>query len=83
MKLQIAGLSHGFDHTVCRHDPDKGRFSVLYYRDGRLIAVDAINAPLDFMAVKSALAKGNTIPPQRASDATVSLKSLITEPAGV
>lgn len=83
MKLQIAGLSQGFDHTVCRRDSEKGRFSVLYYRDGRLIAVDAINAPLDFMAVKSALVNGNTIPPQRASDATVSLKSLITEPAGV
>lgn len=80
IKLQIAGLSAGYDRTVVRDDPAKGRYSVLYYRDDRLIAADCINNPLDFMAVKSAITKGATIPWQKADDASVALKS-ITVPA--
>lgn len=78
LKLQIAGLSNGADATVVREDPAKGRHSVLYYRQGRLIAADCINAPLDFMAVKSALTQRATIPADAAADASVALKTLIT-----
>ncbi|MBV1777793.1 FAD-dependent oxidoreductase [Paeniglutamicibacter sp. ABSL32-1] len=77
MKLQIAGLSTGFESTVIRRDPDKGKFTVLYYRGGRIIAADAVNAPLDFMAVKQALAAGKSIDPERAADPATMLKSLI------
>ena len=45
LKLQIAGLSYGYDQLVVRGDPDSEKFSVLYYADGRLLAVDAINNP--------------------------------------
>ncbi len=37
-KLQMAGLSEGFDVCVERPGPE-GAFSLFYYRDGRLIAV--------------------------------------------
>lgn len=75
IKLQIAGLSTGFDDTVVReHGPDK--VSVLYYRQGRIIAADCLNAPLDFMAVKAALAKGQQIPAKQAADVGVQLKTL-------
>ncbi|HHU68318.1 FAD-dependent oxidoreductase [Corynebacterium sp.] len=77
LKLQIAGLSLGYDTTVVRRDEEQGKFSVLYYRDGRIIAADCINHPLDFMAVRNALAKGQEIPAAEAADATVPLKSLI------
>jgi 3-phenylpropionate/trans-cinnamate dioxygenase ferredoxin reductase subunit len=76
LKLQIAGLSMGFDQTVVRRDDERGKFSVLYYRGGRIIAADCVNAPLDFMAVKNALAKGQNIPADAAGDPTVQLKSL-------
>lgn len=79
LKLQIAGLSLGFDSTVVRRDEEKGRFSVLYYRAGRIIAADCVNHPLDFMAVKNALAKGQNIPAEAASDPQTQLKSLVTE----
>ena len=76
VKLQIAGLSTGHDQTVVRaHAADK--WSLLYYRNGRILAADAVNAPLDFMAVKSALAKGAHIPAGPAADPTTMLKSLI------
>ena len=43
LKLQIAGLSTGFDEAVLRGNPDDEHFSVLYYRDGHLIAIDSVN----------------------------------------
>lgn len=77
MKLQIAGLSMGFDTTVERRDESRGKFTVLYYRAGQIIAADAVNAPLDFMAVKQALAAGKNIDPVAAADQSIMLKSLI------
>ncbi|WP_432791308.1 FAD-dependent oxidoreductase [Brevibacterium sp. K11IcPPYGO002] len=79
MKLQIAGLSMGFDSTVVRRDDEKGKFSVLYYRDGQIIAADCINAPLDFMAVRTALAKNQQIPADQAGDMSVMLKSIAVD----
>lgn len=77
IKLQIAGISTGFDQTVVRHDTERGKFSVLYYRDGQIIAADCANAPLDFMAVKQALGKGKNIDPAAAAEVSTMLKSLI------
>ncbi|GAB3272835.1 FAD-dependent oxidoreductase [Sinomonas notoginsengisoli] len=78
LKLQIAGLSMGFDATVVRRDDERGKFSVLYYRSGRIIAADCVNAPLDFMAVKNALAKGQNVPADavQSADPGVQLKTL-------
>jgi 3-phenylpropionate/trans-cinnamate dioxygenase ferredoxin reductase subunit len=56
LKLQIAGLSAGHDEVVVRGDPATERFSVLYYRDGSLLAVDAVNAPRDYLTARKALA---------------------------
>ncbi len=81
IKLQIAGLSTGHDRVLVRHDEAKGRYSVLYYRAEALIAADCLNAPLDFIAVRSALARRATIPFDAADDVAVQLKSVITEPA--
>jgi 3-phenylpropionate/trans-cinnamate dioxygenase ferredoxin reductase component len=82
LKLQIAGLSNGYDQHVLRGDPDTERFAVLYYRDGRLIAVDAVNQPADYMAVRKALTRGANIPADQAADAGTALKTLIVEDAG-
>ena len=81
IKLQIAGLSTGHDRVLVRHDEAKGRYSVLYYRGESVIAADCINAPLDFIAVRSALARRATIPFDAAGDVAVQLKSVTTEPA--
>lgn len=77
LRLQIAGLSTGFDQHVVRGEPDSEKFSVLYYRAGRLIAVDAVNSPPDYMAVRKALTQGGTIPADRAAEAATPLKQLL------
>ena len=64
---------------MVRRDDEKGRFSVLYYREGQLIAADCVNAPLDFMAVRSALSKGQTIPADKVADPSTPLKGLAVD----
>ena len=79
IKLQIAGLSTGYDRVVVRGDVEAEQFSVLYFRDGVLLAADSINAPLDHLAVKNALKNDRTIDPARAADTSVPLKELVAE----
>jgi 3-phenylpropionate/trans-cinnamate dioxygenase ferredoxin reductase subunit len=43
LKLQIAGLTEGYETVDTVGDPATARFSVEYRRNGRLIAVDAVN----------------------------------------
>lgn len=63
LKLQIVGLSSGFDQTVVKGNPDAEKFAVYYFREGQLLAVDAINSPRDFMAGRRALSSGVNIAP--------------------
>ncbi|MGJ9404520.1 NAD(P)/FAD-dependent oxidoreductase [Arthrobacter sp. KK5.5] len=83
LKLQIAGISAGHDQVVLRGNPGTERFSVLYYRDGRILAADCINNPRDFMAVKAALRTGGRLPAGPAADPAVPLTELLKVPAGV
>ena len=76
LKLQIAGLSSGADRTLVRRDDEKGKFSVLYYRGDRILAADCVNHPLDFMAVKAALASEAAIPFEQALDPETPLKKI-------
>ena len=66
------GCPAGFDQAVLRGDPGQERFSVLYYRDGRLLAVHAVNCPRDYLAVRRALAAGQEIPAESAADCRTS-----------
>lgn len=79
LKLQIAGLTLGYDQTLVRRDDEKGKFAVLYYRGGQIIAADCVNSPLDFMAVRAALGKNQNIPAEQAADPTIPLKKLAVD----
>ena len=76
LKLQIAGLSEGYDEVVIRGAPATRSFSCLYLRDGVLIACDAINAPRDFVQSKALIAARLRIAPDRLADTGVQLKEL-------
>ncbi len=79
LKLQIAGIASGFDEHVVRGDPESERFSVLYYRKGRLLALDAVNSPADYMAARKALTAGAQLPARLAADTSISLKQLLAD----
>jgi 3-phenylpropionate/trans-cinnamate dioxygenase ferredoxin reductase subunit len=81
LKLQVAGLAEGHDLTVLRGTTDGEAFTVLYYRDDRLIAAECVNRPADFLAARAALNAGRSIRAEEASDATIPLKRLQCEVA--
>jgi 3-phenylpropionate/trans-cinnamate dioxygenase ferredoxin reductase subunit len=76
LKLQIAGISDGYDDVVIRGDLQAASFSCLYLRAGRLVACDAINAPRDFVQSKALIAERMTIDPRRLGDSGTQLKDL-------
>jgi 3-phenylpropionate/trans-cinnamate dioxygenase ferredoxin reductase subunit len=79
LKLQIAGLSQGFDEVVIRGSSESGRsFAAFYFRENRLIAVDAVNRPKEFMATRRALAEGRTADPARLADNSADILEAFT-----
>jgi len=77
LKLQIAGLSQDYDQTIIRGDPVERSFSCLYLNDGKLIAVDAINRPKDFMQSKKLIADHAVIDPALLADSDLELKDMV------
>lgn len=75
MKLQIAGLNTGYDQVVIR-ETAAGR-SHWYFAGDTFLAVDAINAPRDYMIGKRLLEMGKTITPAIAGDPEADLKALL------
>jgi len=74
LKLQIAGLSQGFDKVVLRGASDSGRsFAAFYFEADRLLAVDAINRPKEFMATRRALTEGKSADPAILADDTADI----------
>lgn len=55
VKLQIAGLSEGYDEVVTVGEPAEDKFYVAYLQQGRLIAVDSINSPRSHMMARKAI----------------------------
>ena len=76
LKLQIAGLSAGYDRVVVRGRTDEGRgFSAFYFQGERLLAIDAINRPKDFIIGKRLLSEGRRADPVRLADPDNELSS--------
>ena len=77
LMLQIAGLSQGYDEIITRGDPGNGRsFAAFYLRKGRVIAVDAVNKPQEFMFSKKLIPLQKTIDKKRLADAGTPIKEL-------
>jgi 3-phenylpropionate/trans-cinnamate dioxygenase ferredoxin reductase subunit len=49
LKLQTVGLSIGYDECVVRGDPAERSFSVVYLKQGFVIALDCVNATKDYV----------------------------------
>jgi len=77
-KLQMVGLSQGFDAVITRGDPATHKFSVCYFKENRLMAIDSINRPGDHLAGRKLLAAGTSLTPQQAADLTIELKSHVS-----
>ncbi len=58
LKLQTVGLSSGHDAALVRGDPATNSFSVVYLRQGRVIALDCVNMVKDYVAGRALVAGG-------------------------
>ncbi|MDR6815188.1 3-phenylpropionate/trans-cinnamate dioxygenase ferredoxin reductase subunit [Neorhizobium sp. 2083] len=78
VKLQIAGFNLGYDETLTRKGAREGSLSIWYFREGRFIAVDAINDAKAYVSGKKLLDSG--IEPDRTilADPAADLKQLLS-----
>ena len=80
LKLQMVGLSDGFDEFVLRGDAAQRSFIGFYLRGGRLIAADAVSRPADFMVAKRLVGEGLPVTAAALADESVPLKQLLPAP---
>ena len=76
LKLQTAGLSIDHDTTVLRGNPEERSFSVIYLRDGMVIAVDAVNRTKDYVQGGKLVKARAVVDPELLMDADVPLKEM-------
>ena len=77
LKLQIAGVSLDPDRLVIRGDVEANHFAVFHLKGDRLLAVEAVNAPAEFMAGKLLIAKAREVDADRLADVDVAMKTFL------
>jgi 3-phenylpropionate/trans-cinnamate dioxygenase ferredoxin reductase subunit len=78
-KLQIAGLQDGHDAHAIRGDIAEGRFSIFYFREGTVIAVDSLNRPADHMLARRLVAARARLTSEEAADPGFDPKSRLPQ----
>jgi 3-phenylpropionate/trans-cinnamate dioxygenase ferredoxin reductase component len=76
-KLQIAGLTTGYDHVVMRGDPAKKAFSAFCYKGDKLLGIESINRAGDHMFGRRLLGMDRSLAPEKAADDSFDLKSAL------
>jgi 3-phenylpropionate/trans-cinnamate dioxygenase ferredoxin reductase component len=76
LKLQTVGLSMGHDATVLRGDPDSRCVSVIYLKNGRVIALDCVNAMKDYVQGRKLVEEELVINPTELADTSRTLKDI-------
>ena len=77
LKLQTVGLSAGHDAVVLRGDPAARRFSLVYLRQGRVIALDCVNAVKDYVQGRALVMDRARPDPARLADPRIALKDVM------
>jgi 3-phenylpropionate/trans-cinnamate dioxygenase ferredoxin reductase subunit len=76
LKLQTAGLWTGADQQILRGDPGTKAFAVFYLKEGRVIAVDAVNSPPEYIVGRKLVAAKATVAPGELADKSISMKDI-------
>ncbi|WP_436356039.1 NAD(P)/FAD-dependent oxidoreductase [Brevundimonas sp. CEF1] len=80
VKLQIAGLPFDADRQVVRGDPASGAFAVFHLQGDRIVCVEAVNAPAEFMGGRLLIGKGTPVDTALLADPSISIKA-VAKPA--
>jgi 3-phenylpropionate/trans-cinnamate dioxygenase ferredoxin reductase subunit len=76
LKLQTVGLSSGYDATVVRGDPAARSFSVIYLKNGHVIALDCVNMVKDYVQGRKLVEARAVVDAERLADISTPLKEL-------
>jgi len=76
LKLQIAGLPFDADRQVVRGDVAAARFAVFHLKGDLVQAVEAVNAPPEFMAGKQLIAKRTPVNVEKLANSSISMKEV-------
>ncbi len=78
LKLQMAGLSQGHEQAVIRGSLDSGRsVSVFYLAGGKLLAMDCVNRPKEFLLGKKLIEAQQILNPDQLADESFDLATLL------
>jgi 3-phenylpropionate/trans-cinnamate dioxygenase ferredoxin reductase subunit len=77
LKLQTVGLSAGYDEVVIRGGPATRSFALVYLREGRVVALDCVNATRDYVQGRALVAAGAIVDPAVLADTETPLKALV------
>jgi 3-phenylpropionate/trans-cinnamate dioxygenase ferredoxin reductase subunit len=77
LKLQTAGINLGYDHVVVRGDPDTRSFSVVYLKEGRVLALDCVNMVKDYVQGRRLVEAGARLDVARLADSATPLRELV------
>lgn len=77
LKLQTVGITGGYDETIVRGDPAARSFSVLYLKQGRVIALDCVNAIKDYVQGRALVTGRAVINQADLADSARPLKELL------
>lgn len=76
LKLQIAGLADGADRMVVRTVAEGAGLAVFHLAGDRLLCVEAINAPAEFMGGRLLIGKATPVDADKLADTSVSMKAV-------
>jgi 3-phenylpropionate/trans-cinnamate dioxygenase ferredoxin reductase subunit len=76
-KLQIAGLTTGYDRVVVRGDRAQRSFSAFCYKSGQLVGIESINRASDHVFGRKILGLSRSIEPEQAADPSFDLKAAL------
>ena len=76
LKLQTVGLSTGFDECIVRGNPANRSFSVIYLRDGKVIALDCVNAVKDYVQGRKAVVEGLALNREELANPEIPIKEI-------
>ncbi|GAB5488633.1 MAG: FAD-dependent oxidoreductase [Parasphingorhabdus sp.] len=76
LKLQTVGISTGFDDYLIRGDVKARSFSVVYFRDNRIIALDCVNATKDYVQGRKAVVEGLSLNKKQLADPAIPIKEV-------
>jgi 3-phenylpropionate/trans-cinnamate dioxygenase ferredoxin reductase subunit len=76
IRLQTVGLSLDFDDVIVRGDLANESFSLVYFRNGRIVALDCVNCVKDYVQGKALVLDGASPDRERLADTSIPLKEL-------